>query len=114
MYGVGHGVSPGVWPTNAQPGKIRHTLAELIGQRIFGIACGHADGNDADHLADDPIHKLLLGRDPVVRRGLGVAADESRGSRTASSRSALYRLGRELAMRASSSGIGASARAGAA
>ena len=47
------------------PGKIRHTLADLIGQRIFGIACGHADGNDADHLADDPIHKLLLGRDPV-------------------------------------------------
>ena len=33
------------------PGKIRHTLADLIGQRIFGIACGHADGNDADHLA---------------------------------------------------------------
>ena len=47
------------------PGKIRHTLADLIGQRVFGIACGHPDGNDADHLADDPIHKLLLGRDPV-------------------------------------------------
>ena len=45
--------------------KIRHTFADLIGQRIFGIACGHPDGNDADHLADDPIHKLLLGRDPV-------------------------------------------------
>ena len=45
-----------------EPGKIRHTLAELLGQRIFGIACGHPDGNDADHLADDPIHKLLLGR----------------------------------------------------
>ena len=29
------------------PGKIRHTLAELTGQRIFGIACGHPDGNDA-------------------------------------------------------------------
>ena len=37
------------------PGKIRHTLADLIGQRVFGIACGHPDGNDADHLADDPI-----------------------------------------------------------
>ena len=45
-----------------EPGKIRHTLAELLGQRIFGIACGHPDGNDANHLADDPIHKLLLGR----------------------------------------------------
>ncbi len=45
--------------------KIRHTFADLIGQRIFGIACGHPDGNDVDHLAGDPIHKLLLGRDPV-------------------------------------------------
>ena len=48
------------------PGKVRHTLAELVGPRIFGIACGHPDGNDADHLAEDPIHKLLLGRDPVA------------------------------------------------
>ena len=48
------------------PGKIRHTFEDLIGQRVFGIACGHPDGNDADHLADDPIHKLLLGRDPVA------------------------------------------------
>ena len=47
------------------PEKIRHTLADLIGQRIFGIACGHPDCNDAEHLADDPIHKLLLG-DPVA------------------------------------------------
>ena len=51
-------------------GKIRHTLTELLGQRIFGIACGHPDGNDADHLADDPIHKLLLGRDPVAGEAL--------------------------------------------
>ena len=48
------------------PEKVQHTLAELVGQRIFGIACGHPDGNDADHLAEDPIHKLLLGRDPVA------------------------------------------------
>ena len=26
---------------------------DLIGQRVFGIACGHADGNYADHLAND-------------------------------------------------------------
>ncbi len=52
------------------PEKIRHTLADLIGQRIFGIACGHPDCNDAAHLADDPIHKLLLGRDPVAGESL--------------------------------------------
>jgi hypothetical protein len=48
-----------------QPGKVRHTLEDLLAQRIYGIACGHPDANDADRLADDPIHKLLLGRDPL-------------------------------------------------
>ena len=67
------------------PEKIRHTLAELIGQRIFGIACGHPDGNDADHLAEDPIHKLLLGRvsgTPWPARPWR-RNQRSRGSRTA-------------------------------
>ena len=53
-----------------QAGKVRHPLADLLGQRIFGIACGHPDGNDADRLGDDPIHKLLLGRDPVTGEAL--------------------------------------------
>ncbi|HYX80784.1 MAG TPA: IS1380 family transposase [Gemmatimonadales bacterium] len=53
-----------------QPAKVRHTLADLLAQRIFGLACGHADANDAARLGDDPIHKLLLGRDPVVGESL--------------------------------------------
>ena len=59
-----------------EPGKVRHTVADLLGQRIFGIACGHPDGNDAEHLADNPIHKLLLGRDPVAGDPLGLATDD--------------------------------------
>jgi hypothetical protein len=47
------------------PAKRRHELRELLAQRIFGLACGYEDANDAARLADDPIHKLLLGRDPV-------------------------------------------------
>ena len=79
-------------------GKIRHTLTELLGQRIFGIACGHPDGNDADHLADDPIHKLLLGRDPVAGEALASQPTISRFENGVGA-SALYALGRELAMR---------------
>ena len=79
-------------------GKIRHTLTELLGQRIFGIACGHPDGNDADHLADDPIHKLLLGRDPVAGEALASQPTISRFENGVG-RSALYELARELAMR---------------
>ena len=48
-----------------QPGKVRHALSDLLGQRIYGLALGYEDANDAARLADDPIHKLLLGRDPV-------------------------------------------------
>ena len=81
-----------------EPGKVRHTVADLLGQRIFGIACGHPDGNDAEHLADDPIHKLLLGRDPVAGDPLASQPTISRFENGAT-RTALYRMGRELATR---------------
>jgi Transposase DDE domain group 1 len=49
-----------------QPGKVRHQTLELLRQRLFGLACGYADCNDAARLADDAIHKLLLERDPLT------------------------------------------------
>ena len=81
-----------------EPGKVRHTVADLLGQRIFGIACGYPDGNDAEHLADDPIHKLLLGRDPVAGDPLASQPTISQFENGAT-RTALYRMGRELATR---------------
>lgn len=48
-----------------QAGKVRHGLIDLLGQRIYGLALGYEDANDAARLADDPMHKLLLGRDPI-------------------------------------------------
>ena len=48
-----------------QPGKVKHSLQELFQQRMFGIACGYADANDAARLAHDPVFKLLIGRDAV-------------------------------------------------
>jgi hypothetical protein len=79
-----------------QSGKIRHTLADLLAQRIFGLACGHADANDADRLADDPIHKLLLGRDPVAGDSLPSQPTISRFENRVGVRE-LYTMGRELA-----------------
>ncbi len=49
-----------------EAGKVRHGLEDLLGQRIFGLALGYEDANDAARLAEDPMHKLLLGRDPVA------------------------------------------------
>jgi hypothetical protein len=48
-----------------QSGKVQHELRELITQRVMAIALGYEDANDAARLAGDPIHKLLVGRDPV-------------------------------------------------
>ena len=48
-----------------QQSKVTHSLTELFQQRLFGIACGYADGNDAARLAEDPVMKLLAGRDPI-------------------------------------------------
>ena len=53
-----------------QPGKVQHQGLELFRQRIFGIACGYADCNDAGRLVDDAIHKLLLDRDPIAGAAL--------------------------------------------
>jgi hypothetical protein len=47
-----------------QPGKVRHSLHDLIRQRVYGLACGYEDANDAGRLAADPLHKLLVDRDP--------------------------------------------------
>ena len=52
-------------PDARAPARVTHEVGDLIAQRVFAIACGHPDGNDADRLADDPIHKLLLGRDSI-------------------------------------------------
>ena len=48
-----------------QAGKVQHELRELITQRVMALALGYEDANDAARLASDPIHKLLVGRDPV-------------------------------------------------
>jgi hypothetical protein len=78
------------------PDKIRHTIRDLLRQRIFGLACGYEDANDAARLADDPLHKLAVGRDPVTGAALASQPTLSRFEHAASPR-ALYRMGRTLA-----------------
>jgi hypothetical protein len=79
-----------------QPGKVAHPLRDLLRQRVFGLACGYADCNDAARLSDDPIHKLLLDRDPLAGAPLGSQPTLSRFE-NAVGRADLYRLGTALA-----------------
>lgn len=53
-----------------EPGKVRHETRELLQQRVFGLCGGYADCNDAARLVHDPIHKLMLDRDPLTGWGL--------------------------------------------
>jgi hypothetical protein len=43
---------------------ITHSLETLVRQRVFQIACGYEDQNDADSLRTDPLLKLVCGRRP--------------------------------------------------
>lgn len=78
------------------PDKVRHPVRDLLRQRIFGLACGYEDGNDAARLADDPLHKLAVGRDPVTGTALASQPTLSRFE-NAGSLWALARMGRTLA-----------------
>jgi hypothetical protein len=60
------------------PGKVRHEMVEVLRQRLFGIAMGHPDCNDAGVLADDPIHKMLVGRSPISGDSLASQSTLSR------------------------------------
>lgn len=44
--------------------SVQHPLIELLRQRLFQIACGYEDQDDADTLRHDPLFKLACGRLP--------------------------------------------------
>jgi hypothetical protein len=79
-----------------QSGKIEHTIQELVRQRLYAIACGYPDGNDAARLGEDPIHKLLVGRDPISGAALASQPTLSRFENAARPAD-LYRMGEALA-----------------
>lgn len=79
-----------------QAGKVEHSLAELMRQRIHGLACGYPDANDTARLGADPMHKLLVGRDPVSGRDLASQPTLSRFENSVDART-LYRMGMALA-----------------
>jgi hypothetical protein len=79
-----------------QPGKVTHARLDLVRQRVFGLAAGYLDGNDAARLADDPVHKLVLDREPLTGPALGSQPTLSRFE-NAGARRDLVRVGHALA-----------------
>jgi hypothetical protein len=50
---------------NREPGKVKHSLHQLISQRVYQIASGYEDSNDSNYLRDDPIFKIACDKVPL-------------------------------------------------
>ena len=72
-------------------GPVRHALATLIRQRVFQIACGYEDQDDADTLRSDPLLKLVCGQLPETGHDLASQPTFSR-LENAVDRRTCYRL----------------------
>jgi hypothetical protein len=72
-------------------GPVRHSLPTLVRQRVFQIACGYEDQDDADTLRRDPLLKLVCGRLPETGRDLASQPTLSR-LENAVDRKSCYRL----------------------
>jgi len=59
-------------------GPVTHGLETLVRQRVFQIACGYEDQNDADTLRTDPLLKLVCGRLPETGADLASQPTMSR------------------------------------
>ena len=53
------------------PAKVQQPLLDLFRQRVYQIACGYEDANDAATLRADPLFKSAVGRAPASGRDLG-------------------------------------------
>jgi hypothetical protein len=71
--------------------RSRHELPTLVRQRVYQIACGYADQNDADALRIDPLLKQVCGRLPETGMALASQPTFSRLENAVTARTC-YRL----------------------
>jgi hypothetical protein len=57
--------------------QIEHTVATLVGQRVFGLALGYEDLNDHDQLRHDPVFAVLAGKLEARRKRCAPVAGKS-------------------------------------
>ena len=56
----------GCFTDNRDPGRIEHSVEELLTQRVLGIICGYEDLNDHERLRDDSLLALAVGKADVT------------------------------------------------
>ena len=67
-----------LFPDARDPAQISHSMADLLRERVFAIACGYPDGNDLDDLRHDPAFKMACGRLPETGADLASQPTMSR------------------------------------
>ncbi len=73
------------------PSYVAHSVADLVKQRVFQIACGYEDANDCDALCSDPGFKVACDRLPISGENLASQPTMSRFENQMR-RSDLYRV----------------------
>lgn len=79
-----------------QGSKVKHSLADMLRERIFSVAMGYEDANDLDYLRNDPALKVACLKRPTES---GVLASQPTISRLENSvgRKELLRMGMSMA-----------------
>src|SRR5690348_1790048 len=60
-----------------RPELVEHSVATLVGQRVYGIALGYEDLNDHDELRHDPVMGVLAGKLAASREDCAPVAGKS-------------------------------------
>ena len=47
------------------PSRVKHSVQEMVSQRVYGLALGYEDLNDQDQLRQDPLLRMLAGKSDV-------------------------------------------------
>lgn len=95
VLGLGAALAAVVPEWRRRAASVRHSLGALVRQRVFQIACGYEDQNDADTLRTDPLLKLVCGRLPETGTDLASQPTFSR-LENAVRATTCYRLGQAL------------------
>lgn len=62
-----------------KPELVEHTVAELVGQRVYGLALGYEDLNDHDDLRRDPLLAVLVDKSDPCGEQRRRAEDQGKG-----------------------------------
>jgi hypothetical protein len=61
-----------LFPDSRDPAQVTHSVADMLRERVFAIACGYPDCNDLDTLRADPAFKMACGR--LTESGIDLAS----------------------------------------